>query len=969
MPDRKERWLDFVNPLVATGEQDDIQTQIQASLDTVDVTRLSQAGQRRQTIGLIQSSTGDFIIDPEQQLILMGEATAPLVGTGVYFGFDDPDHEFRVGDPSGAYMHWDGSNLTIVGAAMPPGPGTSPSTQGWTQDVAFSVTDFNTVAWGSGSLRLAGGTTYSIGAGTTGNMTLPTYIYLDTDVSTTAYQTSTSASDSVGANRVLVAVASPNADTAKDAEFQVFGGTPGPYSSTIVTADVIAADTITANELAANSVNTSELVAGAVTTAKIDAGAVTADKITTSSLSALSADMGTLTAGKILMGAATDPTTGIGIFIGEDEGAYELRAGDPSGAYMHWDGSTLNFTGGVITAPGAGSTISLLGWTHSMAFSATDHDTVAWGAGTITLSNGDTFSIVAGNTGNITSPTYIYLDTDDSSTVLQTSTLASDAVGQNKILIAVANDVVSGRDAQFQVFGGADSSKLSLITADVIAGDTITANELAANSVNTSELVSEAVTTDKLDAGAVTAVKIDSGAVTTDKLDALAVTAAKIASNTITANELAVQAVQAKNIYVGSNDNLSRNPGFEQSDSGALGIAEWREVNAFSGSWSVGTSTPKSGARYLQYDATSQTGGNARAQNSTTSAGSNTDGISVAEGDELYCEAYCRSATAGTWNQAKVRIVWRSESGVYVSASASSSLSPTTSYALMSASGTAPSGAAQAIIEILVEDDGNGGILLFDDVYARRMVTGSIVVDGSLTADKITASTLSAITADMGTLDAGKITAGSIEINADTERILMGAATGPTTGNPGIFIGKDGSDYELRIGDMSGEYMHWDGSDLFVKGTSIPALKNLTSVSHTGDTVETVLRTLAIAAGKLGTDGGLRYTVWGSKTGTAGNLTVRLKLGGTAIFSRTITNAQPGEFLLTGEMHNNGSASAQSSWLRIDWDDAIQQAIQFNDSSTVNTSVAINFEVSVQNANSGDTATIYGVVVEYIGAA
>lgn len=44
---------------------------------------------------------------------------------------------------------------------------------------------------------------------------------------------------------------------------------------------------------------------------------------------------------RILFGLATEPLTGVGIFIGKDSADYEFRAGDPSGSYMHFNGSTL----------------------------------------------------------------------------------------------------------------------------------------------------------------------------------------------------------------------------------------------------------------------------------------------------------------------------------------------------------------------------------------------------------------------------------------------------------------------------------------------------------------------------------------------------------------------------------------------------------------------------------------------------
>jgi len=104
-------------------------------------------------------------------------------------------------------------------------------------------------------------------------------------------------------------------------------------------------------------------------------------------------------------------------------------------------------------------------------------------------------------------------------------------------------------------------------------------------------------------------------------------------------------------------------------------------------------------------------------------------------------------------------------------------------------------------------------------VTAEKLAAGAVTTGkldaGAVTAEKISVSSLSAISANMGTLTAGKIDVGNIEINADTERILMGQASGPMTGT-GVFIGKDGNDYELRAGNPSGHCIHWDGQDLTI---------------------------------------------------------------------------------------------------------------------------------------------------------
>lgn len=103
--------------------------------------------------------------------------------------------------------------------------------------------------------------------------------------------------------------------------------------------------------------------------------------------------------------------------------------------------------------------ISLLEYTHNLVFSVTNATKVAWASGTITMSNGRTFSISSGDTGTMAAQTYIYLDTGASVTVLQVTTTASTAMGANKILIAIAQNG-SGQPT-YQVYGGAGGLKVN----------------------------------------------------------------------------------------------------------------------------------------------------------------------------------------------------------------------------------------------------------------------------------------------------------------------------------------------------------------------------------------------------------------------------------------------------------------------------------------------------------------------------
>ena len=505
--------------------------------------------------------SGNVKIESFAERILMGDATSPVLGTGIFLGRDGGDYEFRAGDPLGRRMHWDGTDLFISGSIITtPAIGTSPTVLGWTHDLVFSSTDNDTVAWSTGSIVLGSGETFSIASGNTGNITALTYIYLDTDASTTVLQTTTTASTSIGANKILIAVAENVADVAKDAEYVVYGGSGAVGVSKTILAGVIAANTITANEIAANT----------ITAAEISASSITATELNVTTLSAISADMGTLTAGtiivgsmsitaateRILFGSASAPLTGTGIFLGKDGVDYEFRVGDPSGNHMHWDGTDLIVTGARITAPSAGSSPSILGWINSMVFSATDNDTVAWSTGSIALSDGTTYTIVAGNTGNMVATTYIYLDTDVSTTVLQTTTTVATAIGTNKLLVAVAEDSISGTNATFLVFGGSGVGAVIDLGSQV-AGS-LTAAFAAAGLINSNVTINadgsltgagggQASLTSL--PGSIQVGSIAVNAVTAGTIAALSITASQIVANTITANEIAVGTITANEIF------------------------------------------------------------------------------------------------------------------------------------------------------------------------------------------------------------------------------------------------------------------------------------------------------------------------------------------------------------------------------------------------------------------------------------
>ena len=228
--------------------------------------------------------------------------------------------------------------------------------RGWSHDIEFSATDHNTVSWSSGTITLSDGTAYSINAGNTGNMTGLTFIYLDVAVSTTDLQTTTTASESVGDGKILIAVAQPNSDTSSKAQFQVFGGRGGIS---------LMVDNIVANSSYTNEIitNTAQIADAIITNAKISD--LSADKITS----------GTITSQSILL-AITDGQGDAYIAGGNNLDLANWRGGDANGGafilglddsatnnpaklfignystskYFQYDGTDVKLVGGTITA-------------------------------------------------------------------------------------------------------------------------------------------------------------------------------------------------------------------------------------------------------------------------------------------------------------------------------------------------------------------------------------------------------------------------------------------------------------------------------------------------------------------------------------------------------------------------------------------------------------------------------------------
>lgn len=292
-----------------------------------------------------------LVLDPGQGdvAIKAGKTDFGDDTAGFILGIDDSDDDkakLEMGDADNN-ISWNGSLLTVNGAVVDTPvitnlqEGSEISIQGWSNDIEFSSTDYNTVAWASGTITLLDGTTYSITGGNTGDISALTYIYLDINVSTTVLQTSTTATDAVGAGKILVAVAKNNTDTSSKATFQAFGGQGGQQ----LAVDNISANSASTNEFVANTANIKDAI---ISNAKITDLSV--DKLTSGSITSKVITLTVAPAtgdAKIQAGKTDFDNTESGFILGIDDSDSDKAKfiiGD-SQYYINWNGEILDIVG------------------------------------------------------------------------------------------------------------------------------------------------------------------------------------------------------------------------------------------------------------------------------------------------------------------------------------------------------------------------------------------------------------------------------------------------------------------------------------------------------------------------------------------------------------------------------------------------------------------------------------------------
>lgn len=144
--------------------------------------------------------------------------------------------------------------------------------------------------------------------------------------------------------------------------------------------------------------------------------------------------------------------------------------------------------------------------------------------------------------------------------------------------------------------------------------------------------------------------------------------------------------------------------------------------------------------------------------------------------------------------------------------------------------------------------------------------------------------------------------------------------------------------------------------------------KSGVSASHTGDTTETPLATIPLPANSLGPNGVMKITAFFSCTNSANNKTFAFRLGASGIL---------GSNIMTGVMTTEGSfqavstticANATNSQNTQGWFDRGTDHLQTGAgvvASAVDLTQAQNVVITGKLANTGETFTLLGYIIEY----
>jgi hypothetical protein len=384
-------------------------------------------------------------------------------------------------------------------------------------------------------------------------------------------------------------------------------------------------------------------------------------------------------------------------------------------------------------------------------------------------------------------------------------------------LAAIAAAKVTGQITTTQITNNA-------ITTGKLATGAVTANEIAANTITAAKIAAATITATELSAGAVTTPKLAAGAVTANEIAANTITAAKIAAGAIGATQIAAGAISASKMFIGSTDNLFL-------DGACKDITYWSIWNSpsmglqsgFGGTW-VNDSA-------VVYSSTASSFGGIFGARGTSA-------IACQPGDQFAVAAIM--GTNGYYADLSMSIEKYNSVGTDIGTDLIQSQAHQIGGPVhFGGFYTVPAGVS--FIGFFFSSDfstygspGTGSTTTVTLPIIRRRASGSLIVDGAITASKIGAGEIVA-----GKIASGAVTAGTIAANAvtagkiDADAVTAGAIAAGAVNATAIIVSDIVVTGHLTANSVTNANVAVGSSTLI--GTSDTALVALTLTTTGGD--------------------------------------------------------------------------------------------------------------------------------------
>lgn len=273
-------------------------------------------------------------------------------------------------------------------------------------------------------------------------------------------------------------------------------------------------------------------------------------------------------------------------------------------------------------------------------------------------------------------------------------------------------------------------------------------------------IVTGAITADHIAALTITGSKIQAGTISADKLVANSITAGQIAVGAIGANQIAAGAISASKIAIGAlSENLLLDDSFE---SGTLDL--W--LGAGGTATVVGNTTAPNGGKVLSLN-------RGVTDNSVTMNRTYANFIPVDTGKQYRCEFNIMGPVASATG-AYLRVL-------YFDANKAAVVDPATglnyrdlwangaipgAWTTYGATFTMPAVAKYAKVMVYHHSTSTVAVMLISSISLRKLISGDLIVTGSITATHIASYNLTAANATIGNIDISNANIGTLTVGA-----------------------------------------------------------------------------------------------------------------------------------------------------------------------------------------------------------